>query len=97
MDFIFGQRQGASVWSEYYVKEIIKAIDLAEPGDEIWIDVQEAVVIALRGEVDRGKIFSVDNLKNDVCVKLSKGRKTCFSYFNKVDVVILAIEFSILG
>ena len=84
---IWQQMGGASVWEEYYAKEISKLINMAEPGDEITISVKKATDIAFDNEVfSRSEIFQFDNSKNEVCVKLSKGKKTCYSYFNNVDV-----------
>ena len=84
--FIFQYRGGAAVFEDYYAKEIVKVIDLGEVGDKIQLDVHRATGIALRNEVGKSEMFGIDNVKNEVCVKLSKGKKTCYSYFNDVDV-----------
>jgi len=84
--FVGQQRDGAGIWEDYYAKEIVKVINLAEPGDEISIDVTQGTKIALEGEVGRSKIFVVKNEDNEVCVQLNQGKKTCYNYFNDVDV-----------
>ena len=48
--------------------------------------------IAKKNEVGSGEIFRFDNSKNEVCVKLSKGRSVCFAYFNNVYVVLCSLE-----
>jgi len=86
--FVMQQQEGAGVWEDYYAKEIVKIIDFSNVGDNICLDVHRATEIAQKNNVNSfSEIFGIDNAGNEVCVKLSKGRKTCFSYFNKVDVV----------
>jgi len=81
------QMSGAEIWSQYYSKEISKVINLAQPNDEITLDVHKATKIAVDHNVNEQEIFSFDNEKNEVCIKLTKNRKTCYSYFNQVDIV----------
>lgn len=85
--FISGQLNGAFVWSDEYSKEISKVINLASPGDKIELDVHKATSVALNNEVPLNEIFSFDNTNNEICVKLSRGRQTCYSYFNNVDII----------
>jgi len=70
-------------------KEIVRQINSAEPGTEIELNVQTATEIAVKNEVAPpfSEIFTFDNAANEVCVKLSKGKKTCYKYFNDVDVL----------
>jgi hypothetical protein len=91
------QEDGAGVWENYYSKEIVKFVNFAEVGDEICLDVNEGVKIAINNEVSKSQIFSADNRKNEICVKLSQGRKSCFSYFNEVDVVITEESLKLAG
>jgi len=92
------KRGGASIWSEFYAKEITKVVNLAQPGDTITIDASKAVDIALGNEIQSlSEVFTFDNANSEVCVKLSRKRKTCYAYFNNVDVIesptdILTIE-----
>ncbi len=88
--FIYLQSNGAGVWQDFYSKEIVKVINLAEDGDEIWIDVHKGTKIARGNGINSKEIFSFED--NDVCVKLGRGRATCYSYFNDLDVVGSKIE-----
>ena len=85
---------GASTWEEFYSKELTKVINLAEQGDAIILDVHKATEIAIDNEVPFREIFEFDNVNKEVCVKLSKGRKTCYSYFNNVDVVNYEVKIA---
>ena len=87
--FVNSKMNGAAVWEDYYAKEIVKIIDVSKPGDEIVLDVHKATEIAAKNKIANfEKIFSFDNQKNEVCVQLSLGRASCYSYFNKVNVGI---------
>ncbi len=85
--FIYSNMNGANVWGDYYVKQVVGIVDLAKPGDVIIIDVQKATEIAKKNKVfDFEEIFRFDNMKSEVCVKLSQGRINCFNFFNNVNV-----------
>jgi len=86
--FVMGQQNGADFWSDFYAKEISKAINLAKVGDEITLDVHKGSVIGKdNGVPSFSEMFMIDNAKQEVCVKLSRGRKNCYNYFNNVIVV----------
>jgi hypothetical protein len=88
--YIWSQMNGASIYSDYYSKEITKIINTAKPGDTINLDVHKATEIAQKNDIplSRSKeLFTFNNPENEVCVKLSKGRKTCYHYFNDVDII----------
>lgn len=85
----------AAIWEDYYVKEITKVIDLSKPGDNVTLNVQKATEIAFKNTVGQSEIFRFDNLKNEICIKLSQGRATCFSYFNEVDITEPNIELGV--
>lgn len=83
--FIINSVNSASIWEDYYAKEIAKVIDMAEPGDEIVLDVHKATEVAKKNNIANfEEIFSFNNLDNEVCVKLSLGRASCYNYFNDV-------------
>ena len=84
--FVYSTANGSSVWSDFYAKEITKVIDSSRPGDYVSIDVRRATEIAAKNKVKFEDIFSFDNAKNEICVQLSSGRKSCFNYFNDVKV-----------
>ena len=86
--FVNSKMNGAPLFEDYYAKEIVKIIENSSPGDEIVIDVHKATEIAKKNKIANEEIFSFDNFKNEVCVKLSPGRASCYSYFNDVSVGI---------
>jgi hypothetical protein len=88
LGFISNQMNGASKFEDSYAKEIAKVINLAQPGDEITLDVQKATEIAGKNNMEISKkIFTFDNANNRICVKLSASRRKCYSYFNNVDIL----------
>jgi hypothetical protein len=91
--YIKSQENGAAVWEDYWSKEIAKIINLAEPGQKVVLDVHKVSVIAKRNGVDFDKIFTFRNSKNEVCVQLSLGRKTCYSWFRNLAVTNYGIDF----
>ena len=92
---IWQQSNGAGVWEDYYAKEIVKSIDLAKQGDEVTLDVQKGTEIAFKNGVGKSEIFNFNNVNNEVCVKLSAGRSTCFNYFNDVDITDPNVELGV--
>ncbi|MFH1290518.1 MAG: hypothetical protein ABIH92_03860 [Nanoarchaeota archaeon] len=95
MIYIWSHNSGANIWSDYYAKELTHLINLAGPNQTITLDVHKATEIA----VDNGlrgfsEIFNFDNVNNEVCVKLSRGQKTCYKYFNEIEVVDRRIELA---
>ena len=87
MTFVYSKMNGAAVWEDYYAKEIAKVIDRAEPGAYV-LDVHKATEVAKNNNLaDFNEIFSFDNLNNEICVKLSRGRASCYNYFGDVSVV----------
>lgn len=90
------QKNGAAIWEEFYAKEISRIINLAKPGDEILLNVQKATEIARKNELRSfSELFQFNNPENEICVKLSPGRKTCYSYFNEVDVTEVELKLGI--
>jgi hypothetical protein len=80
---INAQKNASGVWEEYYSKEIVKVINLARPGDLIVLDVHKATEIALDKGIGFEEIFSFGD--NEACTKLGS-RKSCYSYFNNVQI-----------
>ncbi len=88
MYFLGNFKFATSFYEDYYSKEITKVINMAKPGDEVVLDVHKATEIAQKQTLGSySEIFQFDNVNNEVCVKLSKGRKKCYSYFNDVSIV----------
>lgn len=86
MAFASSKVNSAAIWEDFYAKEIAKVINMAEPGEEIVLDVQKATEIAKKNKVGFESIFSFDDLNNEVCVQLSLGRASCYYYFNEVKI-----------
>lgn len=103
--FIFGMvlfvnswQGGGAFWERYYAVEISKMINVAQPGEEITLDVTKATEIAKSNNVaDLRKIVNIDNENAEVCVHLSQGRSSCYSYFNDLLVVDEQINFGLSG
>lgn len=90
MIFVWEKSSGGSLKEEFYVKKISLLLEYSKPGDEVQLNVHDATKIALSNGIPSGElnsIFNFDNLNNEVCVKLTRGRKTCYQYFNSVDVI----------
>jgi hypothetical protein len=85
---ILSKFNDADHWSNYYAKEPTKIINLAEPGDKITLDVHKATEVAkANGQTSKSEIFRFNNAENEICVKLSPGKATCYTYFNDVDII----------
>lgn len=94
--FINSQASGAGIWEDYYAKEIVKAIDFSKGGGKICLDVHKATEVAKKNKVGSfSEIFRIDNVKNEICVKLSRGKRTCFNYLNGVDVVNYDLQLGV--
>src|SRR3989344_2940383 len=92
--FVNAQKNNGAILADYYAKEIANAVNLAQAGDEIIIDVHKPTVVAVKNKVaDRNEIFRFNN--NQVCVKLSPGQKSCYSYFNDVTVSDWEIKWGV--
>jgi len=77
----------AQSYEDVYAKETARLINLANPKDVITIDIQKISEIARKNNiVSFNDIMSYDNEKNEICYKLSQGRRTCYPYFNDVKI-----------
>jgi len=86
--FLYSQQNGATFWSDYYTKELTRVINLSPRGSEITLDIHKATEIARQnGLPSSSEIFQFNNPENEVCVKLTKGKQTCYKYFNDVDII----------
>ena len=90
--FVTGQQEGRAVWEQFYATEISRVINLAQPGDEITLDVHRATVIAKKNGIQFSSIFNFDNVGNEVQVKLGQRGGTTYRFYNEVDVVEWEIE-----
>jgi len=90
--FVVGFQDGASVWEEFYAKEIVKVINEAEPGTEIYLDVTGLTKIAFKNGKSRNEIIYFNNVQNQVIVSLTSKSGTSFNFFNDVDLIEPEIE-----
>lgn len=92
--YVGSQADGAVIWEDYYVKEIVKVVDFGNVGDDVCLDVHKATKIAKKNSIEFNDIFKIDNTKDEVCVKLINGGGTCLSYFNNVGVINLKLKLA---
>jgi len=94
--FVWSQFSGSSTWADYHAKETSRIINLASPGDNVTLDIHKATVVAQKNGLRdfQKEIFQVDNPNNGLCFKLSLGRKTCYHFFNDVDIINEHIELA---
>jgi len=85
------QMNGAAVWESHYVGEIVKIIDSGKAGDEVSLDVRQAVKSAKKNGIDIEDIFSFDFEKREACVRLSD-KRSCLNYFNDVRIVDVNVK-----
>jgi hypothetical protein len=86
--FVYGYKDGAAFWEDFYAKEIAYLINKAEPGTDVNLDVTRISEIALDNGKEIGKIVSINNVKNTVTVSLRNAKGTSFRYFNDVDIIV---------
>jgi hypothetical protein len=94
--WILSFANGAGIWSDFYAKEITRIVNYGEIGDEIELDVHEGSVIGIDNGVESfNDMFRFNAKDNEVCVRLSKTQRSCYSYFN--DVAISDVKFVLAG
>ena len=92
--FVYQNMNGASVWEDFYAKEIARVVNLGEAGDVIKLDVHKATEIGRKNDVPFSEMFNFRNEKNEICVRLSRGR-TCYDYFNDIDVIDISLDLGV--
>src|SRR3989338_1982397 len=83
--FVYQLSNRAALWEDDYAKEIVKIVNALKPGDEFTFDVHKATEVAKKNRLSMDNIFIFDNAKNEICVKLSPGKKSCYSYFSEIE------------
>lgn len=72
---------------DFYAKELVRIINDARPGDEVYLDVSPATAIALtKNHMPEQSLFEFDNLHHTVTVHLQAKSGTSYSFFNAVAV-----------
>ena len=80
-------RAGSSsiLYEQMYAKQIVLIIDKAKPGTELELDTFEMQRLARKNNFD-GNILSINNIENEVNVRLVNGKGYSYKYFSNVDV-----------
>ncbi len=93
--YVRQQSLGAATWEDIYAKEFSLVLNSAEPGDVITLDIQKATEIAQKNHLSFEGLFSFPD--QNVCVKLSQGRKSCQSYLNAIRVDSVKTRLGVPG
>lgn len=80
--FIFVRSGSAAVLEEKYAKQIALAIDSAEPGMTIYLNMQDAINTAKSNNIPTASIVKING--NVVTVKLRDNGGYSYSFFNDV-------------
>lgn len=96
LNYIFGLQHGISLKEDFYVKELARIINEAEPTQEVRLDVQDVSDLAIKEKQPLSDIFTFDNVNHKVHVKLSSRTGRSYSYFNDVIIVNPEIENGVL-
>jgi|SRR3989344_5621746 len=90
--FVYNQMNAASVWEDYYAKEITKVIDSSEPGTLVELNVQKAERIAKKNEIDcKKECFSFNNKDKEICVRLGRDRNACYYFLTDANITNVEI------
>ena len=84
--FLFSKTGSASLLEEKYAKEIALAIDAAEPAMTIHLNMEDAIEIAEKENMDVTKLVIIN--ENIVTVQLREKGGYSYSFFNDVKVNI---------
>lgn len=90
--FVSSAKDNVGYWEEFYVREVVKVINLAEPGQEIYLDVTKASEIAFKKGRERDKMFVFDNERNEVSVSLKPNSGKSLRFFSDVKIVDYKVE-----
>jgi len=82
--FVFRTFGGAVVYEQAYAKQIALIINEARPVMEIKLNMEEAMKLAEKNNIDFDEIVEIEN--NAVIVKLSEKGGYSYSFFNDVNV-----------
>ena len=82
--FLFSKTGAASVLEEKYAKQIALAIDAAEPAMTVHLNMEDAIDIAKKENLDLGKL--VERNDNIITVRLRDKGGYSYSFFNDVHV-----------
>lgn len=84
--WVYSYSGGAALMEDFYAKEIVRVLNDAAPGQEVYLDVSPATKIAFKNGLKEQNIFFFDNVKHSVGVSLTPKSGTVYPYFNDVIV-----------
>lgn len=83
---------------QYYSYSVAKAINMAQPGDRIELNMDRAIETARKEGIAKfDNIFVFDNLKKEVGVSLQKGKVTIYPFLRDYTINEVSVEDSING
>ena len=82
--FLFSKMGAAAVLEERYAKEIALLIDSGKPSMAIYLDMDDAIKVAIENGLNPDSIVNIEG--NIVTVRLSEDGGYSYSFFNGADV-----------
>ena len=82
--FLFSRTASAAVLEERYAKQIALALDAAEPGMIIHLEMRDALKMAEKNAINFGTIVTIR--ENIVTVRLRDGGGYSYSFFNNAQI-----------
>ena len=82
--FLFSKTASVAVLEERYSKQIALALDAAEPGMTIYLDMKDAIKIAEKNSINPAAIVSLR--ENIITVRLRNGEGYSYSFFNDAQI-----------
>lgn len=79
--FVSSVGNGSLVYEQKYAKEIALMIDKAEPGMELSFNFEKGLEIARKNKISEEGLFTIDNSKNLVTVRLSNKGGYSMNFF----------------
>ena len=82
--FLFSRTASVAVLEERYSKQIALALDAAEPGMIIYLEMKDAIKIAEKNSIKPETIVTLRN--NVATVRLRDGEGYSYSFFNNAEI-----------
>lgn len=86
--FVTRAGSGASVLEQAYAKEAALIIDSAKPGMSILIEMEDALKLAKKNDVNPENVARIDAKENKIMIKLSQRGAFSYQFFNDADVSV---------
>lgn len=92
LPYSFGLQRGLSLKEDFYVKEIARIINEAEPNQKVSLDVKDLSTLAIKEKQPLSDVFFFDNVNHKVSVRASSHTGKTYSYFNDVIIINPTLE-----